>query len=90
MNFIQLNGSQVSSIIKADQPIFLGRRKGTAGRRKGTAGRCKGTAGRRKSTAGRRKPPQGAALISMRDYDWLNRIRTHRDVHPVTYVITVP
>ena len=43
----------LSSIIKADRPGFLGRRKGTAGRRKGTAGR--------------RKPPQGAALISMRE-----------------------
>ena len=47
-----------------------------------------------------RKPPQGAALISMRDYDWSKSVRTPRDVrhssaligrkayvHPVTYAI---
>ena len=56
----------MSSIIKADQPPFLGRRKGTAGRR---------------------KPPQGAALISMRE----RRARIGRKayVHSVTYAIPV-
>ena len=70
-----------SSIIKADQPLFLGGAQG------GRAGR---------------KPPQGAALISMRDYDWSKSVRTPCDVrhsraligqkayvHPVTYVIAV-
>ena len=51
---------------------------------------------------GVRKPPEGAALISMRDYDWSNSVRTPRDVrytraligrkayvHPVTYAIAV-
>ena len=43
--------------------------------------------GHRKSTAGRRKPPQGAALISMRERRAL--IGQTAYVHPVTYAIAV-
>ena len=44
--------------------------------------------GRRKGTAGRRKPPQGAALISIREHRALigqAALGRSAYVHPVTY-----
>ena len=49
-----------------------------------------GFLGRRKGTAGRRKPPQGAALISMREHRArIGRtvLRMYRDVGRATYPI---
>ena len=46
-----------------------------------------GFLGRRKGTAGRRKPPQGAALISMREHRVLIGRKAY--VHPVTYAMPV-
>ena len=46
--------------------------------------------GRRKGTAGRRKPPQGAALISMREHRALigqAALGRRAYVHSVTYAI---
>ena len=69
----------ISSIIKADQPLFVMLREAA----RGCSSLHRAPQGYRRApqaSIGRRKPPQGAALISMRDYDWLNRVRTHREV----------
>ena len=78
-----------SSNIGANQPPFLGVcrdgqrdvqrdvQRGVQACAEGCAGMCRGVG----------KLPQGAALISMRDYDWSNSVRTPRDVHTVTCTI---